>query len=165
MDMRTKLSNNNNSEYKFNFDFTTSFQLVRAILAQKPVTSWWQPASIACIVKENSVGMVYPIFASLFKHAMTAYLVAIFFSGFFLPTSEICTTPVPLLAAMEKPTRHCINQPLSTSKHSTSTPSTPKFESVSSSQMIGSITYVTFKKHIYIHIRKIYYVQTYLKTY
>jgi len=61
------------------------------------------PASIACIVKEDSVGRVYPIFTSLFKHVMTAYFCAIDFSGVFLPISEIYTTPVPLLAAIEKP--------------------------------------------------------------
>jgi hypothetical protein len=64
---------------------------------------------------------------------------------------------------MEKPIWDWTNRPLSTSKLSASTPSTPKFESVSSSQTIGSITYGTFKKHIYIQIRKIYCVQAYLK--
>ena len=150
--------------YEFDFDFTTSFWLVRAILAQKPATSWWQPTSIACIVKEDSVGRVYPIFVSLFKHAMTAYLVAIFLSCTFLPTSKICTTHVPLLAAMKKLTQHCINRPLSTSKHSTSTPSTLKFESVSSSQRIGSITYGIFKKHIYTY-QKIILCTSIFKTY
>jgi hypothetical protein len=53
---------------------TTSFRLVRAILAQKPGTSWYEPASIACIVMEDSVGRVYPIFASLFKHDLTTCL-------------------------------------------------------------------------------------------
>ena len=112
---------------------------------------------------EDSVGKVYPIFASLFKHDLTTYLITIFFSGAFTPTSEIYTTPLPLLVAMEKPIRDWTNRPLSTSKLSTSTPSTLKFESVSSSQMIGSITYGIFKKHIYIHIRKLYCVQAYLK--
>jgi hypothetical protein len=103
---------------------------------------------------------VYPIFTSLFKHAMTAYLIAIFFSDAFTPTSEICTTPVPLLAVMEKSIRHWTNRPLSTSKVSASTPSIPKFESVSSNQTIGSITYGTFKKytHIYIYISEKYIV-------
>jgi hypothetical protein len=64
---------------------------------------------------------------------------------------------------MEMPIPDWTNRPLSTSKLSTSTPSTPKYESVSSSQMIESITYGPLKKHIYIHIRKIYCVQTYLK--
>jgi len=112
---------------------------------------------------EDSIGRVYPISVSLFTHDLTAYIIVTFFSGAFTPTSEICTTPVPLLAAMEKPIRDWTNRPLSTSKLSTSTPSTPKYESVSSSQMIGSITYGTFKKHIYIHIRKLYCVQAYLK--
>jgi hypothetical protein len=52
---------------------------------------------------EDSVGRVYPIFTSLFKHDLSAYLIATFFSGAFTPTSEICTTPPPVLAAMEKP--------------------------------------------------------------
>jgi hypothetical protein len=104
--------------------------------------------------------MVYPIFISLFKHAMLAYLIAIFFSGAFTPTSKICTTLVPLLAAMEKPIWHWTNQSLSTSKVSTSTPSTPKFESVSSNQMIGSITYGTFKRNTYIYISRKYIMYT-----
>jgi hypothetical protein len=54
---------------------------------------------------EDSVGRVYPIFASLFKHDLTTYLIAIFFSGAFTPTSEICRTPLPLLAVMKKPIR------------------------------------------------------------
>jgi len=106
---------------------------------------------------EDSVGRVYPIFTSLFKHDLIAYIIATFLSGAFTPTSEICTTPVPLLAAMEKPVRDWTNRPLSTSKLSTSTPSTPKYESVSSSQMIGSITYGTLKKQ-YIYISEKYIV-------
>jgi hypothetical protein len=87
----------------------------------------------------------------------------IFFSGAFTPTSEICTTPLPLLAAMKKPIRDWTNRPLSTLQLSTSTPLTLKYESVSSSQMIGSITYGILKKHISIYIRKIYCVQAYLR--
>jgi hypothetical protein len=107
---------------------------------------------------EDSVGRMYPIFTILFKHDLIAYLIAIFFSGAFTSTSEICTTPLPFLAVMEKPIRDWTKRPLSTSKLSTSTPSTLKYESVSSSQMIGSITYGTLKKHIYIYISEKYIV-------
>jgi hypothetical protein len=37
----------------------------------------------------------------------------------------------------------------------------PKFDSVSLSQMIGSITYSTFKNHIYIHIKKYIYTSVF----
>jgi hypothetical protein len=112
---------------------------------------------------EDSVGGVYPIFANLFKHDLVAYIIVTFFSSAFIPTSEIYTTPVPLLSAIKKPIQDWTNRPLSTSKLLIFTPSTPKYESVSSSQMMGSITYGTLKKHIYIHIRKIYCVQAYLR--
>ena len=65
---------------------------------------------------EDSVGRVYPIIASLFKHDLIAYIIATFLSGAFTPTSEICTTPLPLLAAMQKRNRDWTNQPLSTTK-------------------------------------------------
>jgi hypothetical protein len=37
----------------------------------------------------------------------------------------------------------------------------PKFECVSLSQMIGSITYGTIKNHIYIHIKKYIYTSVF----
>ena len=130
----------------------------RAMLAQKPSTSWRMSAFIACISTEDSVGKVYPIFASLVTHAMTTYFCATVYWGAFIPISEICTTPLPILAAMEKSIRHWINGPLSTWKVITTISWTPKFESVSLSQMIRSITYGTFKNHKYIHIRKYIYI-------
>jgi len=114
-------------------------------------------AFIACIGTEDSVGWVYPIFASLVTHAVTAYFRATVCWGAFISISEIRTTPLPLLTAMEKPIRHWINGPLSTWKVWTTTSWTPKFDSVSLSQMIGSITYGTFKNHVYIHIKKYIY--------
>ena len=71
-------------------------------------------AFIACISMEDSVGRVYPILASLVTHAMTAYFYVTVCWGAFILISEICTMPLPLLAAMEKPIRHWINGPLST---------------------------------------------------
>ena len=59
-------------------------------------------AFIACISTEDSVGKVYPIFASLVTHAMTSYFCATVCWGAFIPISEICTIPLPLLAVMEK---------------------------------------------------------------
>ena len=90
-----RITTNLNISYEFDFDFTTSFRLVRAILIQKPATSWYEPASIANIFMEDSVGRVYPIFASLFKHDLTTYLIVIFFSGAFTPTSKIYNTSIP----------------------------------------------------------------------
>ena len=104
---------------------------------------------------DDSVGKVYPIFVSLVTHAMTAYFCAIVCWGAFIPISEICTTPLPILAAMEKPIRHWINGSLSTWKVWTTNFWTPKFDSVSLSKIIGSITYGTFKNHIYTY-QKIY---------
>ena len=143
------ITTNPDISYEFDFEFTTSFRLFRAMLVQKPSTSWRMSTFIACIGTEDSVGGVYPIFVSLVTHAMTAYFCATVCWGVFIPISEICTRPLPRLAAMEKPIRHWINGPLSTWKVWTPTSRTPKFESVSLRQKIESITYGTFKKHIY----------------
>jgi hypothetical protein len=131
------------------------------MLAQKPSTSWRMSAFIACISTEDSVGRVYLIFASLVTHAMTTYFCATICWGAFIPISDICTAPLPLLVAMEKPIRHWIKGPLSIWKVWTSTTWTPKFESVPLSQMIGLITYGTFKNHKYIHIRKYIYTSVF----
>jgi hypothetical protein len=150
------MTRNPDISYEFDLDCTTLFHMLRAMLAHKPSISWCMPVFIACISTEDSVGMVYPIFASLVTHAKTTYFYAIVCWGAFIPNSEIYTTPVPLLAQMEKLIRHWIYGPLSTWKVWTSTTSTPKYESVSLSQMIGLITYGTF---IYI------YIYTYQKIY
>jgi hypothetical protein len=124
-------------EFEFDFDFTTSFRLFWAMLAQHPRTSWRMSAFIACISTQDSVGRVYPIFASLVTYAMTSYFCVIVCWGAFISISEICTTTLPLLAVMEKPIQHWINRPLSTWKVWTFTAWTSKFESVALSQMIG----------------------------
>ena len=63
-------------------------------------------AFIGCISMDDSVGKVYPIFASLVTHAMTTYFCAIVCWGAFILIYEICTTPLPILEAMEKPIQH-----------------------------------------------------------
>ena len=131
------------------------------MLAQKPSTLWRMSIFIACISMKDSVGRVYPIFKSLVTYVNTAYFCTTVCWGAFIPISKICTTPIPLLEAMEKPIRHWIDGPLSTWKVWTTTSWTPKFDSVSLSQMIGSITYGSFKNHIYIHIRKYIYTSVF----
>ena len=121
--MRTKLSNNNKSGYKL-WVWLWLYHIIsviKAMLAQKPSTSWRVSTFIACISTEDSVGKVYPIFASLVTHAMTSYFCATVCWGAFIPISEICRTPLPILAAMEKSIRHWINGPLSTWKVWTTT--------------------------------------------
>ena len=48
-------------------DSVVEGQKLRAIVAQKPETSWKRPAFIASIFTKENIGRLYPILASIFK--------------------------------------------------------------------------------------------------
>ena len=124
-----------NISYAIHFELPHHFGCFEQYVHKSPKHHERRPhLYMACTFMVDNVGRLYPIFASVIKHAMTAYFSALVLWDAFIPVSKICTTPLPLLAVMEKPIRHWMNRPFSTSKLSTFMSSASKFESVSSNQ-------------------------------
>ena len=138
-------------------DSVVEGQKLRAIVAQKPETSWKRPAFIASIFTKENIGRLYPILAIVLNHAWTAYFSAIVLWGAYIPIFKIYTTSRlrHLLAAMENPIRHWMNRPLSTWKLSALTLSTLKFGVCLQTKWSGQLPMVHLKSRIYTY-QKLY---------
>ena len=134
---------------------TTSFMLSLASFAQNSPISWWRTTFKAAILKEEYVGILYPIFWSALKHAYTTYFCTVMSWGWpLLVLSMYKTIPcwLPVLARIEKPIRHCLIRP-SIGNVLTLRKSTLKFKIVSLNHGTGWIVYI---KELYISEQNIY---------